>query len=191
MQVPLQITFKGIHASDGIEARIREKTGELERLFARIISCRVVVDAPHRSHHKGTHYSVHIDITMPGGGKVLVNRDPGPEATHEDVYVAIRDAFNAAERQLQDHVHRRGGKIKAHEAPAHGSIAQIFPEEGYGFIAAADGQEIYFHRNSVLNEGFDHLEVGDEVRFAVAEGEGEKGPQASSVAPVGKHHIVD
>ena len=191
MQVPLQITFKGIDASEAIEARIREKAGELERFSERITSCRVVVDAPHRSHQKGTHYSVHVDITMPGGGKVVVNRDPGPEGAHEDVYVAIRDAFNAAERQLQDHVRRRGGKVKVHEAPPHGHVAQLFPDEGYGFIAAADGQEIYFHRNSVLNDGFDHLEVGQEVRFAMAEGEGEKGPQASSVTPVGKHHIVE
>ena len=73
--------------------------------------------------------------------------------------------------------------------PNHGRIARLFKTEGYGFIQASDGNEIYMHRNAVVGNGFDHLSEGDEVRFVLHEGEGEKGPQASTVMPIGKHHL--
>jgi cold shock CspA family protein len=70
-----------------------------------------------------------------------------------------------------------------------GRIVNLFAEMDYGFIDASDGTEVYFHRNTVADEGFDKLAVGDELRFAMHPGEGEKGPQASSVVPIGKHHL--
>jgi len=75
--------------------------------------------------------------------------------------------------------------VKAHATPPHGRVIRLFPDQGYGFIAAPDGRELYFHRNSVLSGGFEKLEVGSEVSYA--EEEGEKGPQASTVKPVGRH----
>lgn len=189
MQAPLQITFRDIDHSDAIEARIRERVAKLEEFCDRITACRVVVEAPHQHHHKGKLYNLRIDVVLPRK-TLVVNREEHANHAHEDIYVAIRDAFDAAERQLRDFVRRRRGEVKTHEPPAHGRVARLFPEQGYGFIATADGQEIYFHRNAVLNNGFAKLEVGNEVRYTVAEGEGENGPQASTVRLVGKHHIV-
>jgi cold shock CspA family protein len=79
--------------------------------------------------------------------------------------------------------------VKTHGIPDHGRISSLIAEEDYGFIGAGDGSEIYFHRNAVADGAFDRLTVGDEVRFAVHPGEGEKGPQASTVVPIGKHHL--
>jgi len=69
-------------------------------------------------------------------------------------------------------------------------VVRLFPDDGYGFIETADGQEVYFHRNSVVEGDFAKLAVDSEVRVEIAYGESEKGPQATTVRPVGKHHIV-
>ncbi len=190
MQLPLQVTFRNMDPSDAVEARVREKAAKLERFIDRIVSCRVMIEAPHRRGHKGKLYHVRIDMAVPGG-EIVVNKEKPEHHAHEDVYVAVRDAFDAAARQLEDHARRRRGDVKVHEAPLHGKVARLFPAEDYGFIAAADGSEVYFHRNSVVEGSFGDLKEGSEVRFVVAEAEGEKGPQASTVRPIGKHHIAD
>ena len=186
MQIPLQITFRDMEQSDAIEKAVREKAEKLEQ-FAEIMSCRVVVKMINKHQHKGTLYQVSIDLTVPGG-EIVVSRDHGIDHSHEDIYVAIRDSFDAARRQLQDHHRISHQKVKAHEVPPHGRVSEISTGEGYGRIETPDGRSIYFHQNSVLNEEFSQLEVGSEVRFA--EEQGEQGPQASSVQRVGKHHIV-
>ncbi|HXG52435.1 MAG TPA: HPF/RaiA family ribosome-associated protein [candidate division Zixibacteria bacterium] len=202
MKIPLQITFRNMPPSEAIESHIREKAAKLESFYDRIMGCRVVVEAPHRRHHKGKAYLVRIDLTVPGG-ELVVNREPTHleaekpepleppekelaecreptrEAAHEDPYVAIRDAFNAAARKLQDFARRQRGKVKRHEPPPRAVVVKLFPEEDYGFLESADGREIYFHRNSVLPPGFDRLKVGTPVYFH--EEPGEKGPQASTV----------
>ena len=108
MQVPLQITFQDIEHSDFIESRIREKVGKLERFFDRIISVRVVVAAPHRSSNQGNVYNVRIDINIPDK-EIVINRQPENNHAYEDVYVVIRDAFDAAERQLKEEARIRRG----------------------------------------------------------------------------------
>ena len=187
MQLPLQITFRNLEHSDYIEAGVREKAEKLEQFADQITSCRVVVEAPHKHHNKGVIYQVKIDITLPGK-EIIVNHHSDEHHAHEDVYVAIRDSFNAARRQLEDYVRQRRGKVKTHETQPHGRIAQLFPYEDYGVIETSDNREIYFHRNSVVNEDFDKLEVGMNVHYA--EEMGEKGPQASSIHVEGKHHII-
>jgi cold shock CspA family protein/ribosome-associated translation inhibitor RaiA len=202
MEITLQITFRNMPPSEAIENNIKEKTAKLESFFSRIMSCRVVVEAPHRHHHKGKAYQVRIDLTVPGGELVInrapqrlaaaksngsalsekelaENHEPSKHAAHEDVYVAVRDAFNAAGRKLQDYARRQSGVVKVHEPVAHAQVSKLFPQEGYGFLETAEGREIYFHGNSVLQPGFDRLKVGAEVHFA--EEQGEKGPQASTV----------
>ncbi|MEE8531977.1 MAG: HPF/RaiA family ribosome-associated protein [Alphaproteobacteria bacterium] len=188
MKIPLQITFRDVPPSEAVEARIRKKAHKLERIYDRITSCRVVVETPHRRHHQGTLYHVRVDLTVPGS-ELVVNREPPEHHAHEDVYVAIRDAFAAVQRRLRSHVARQQGNVKVKEGPPHGIVVRLFPEQDYGFLETLDGREIFFHRNSVLNNGFERLELGAEVRFA--EEEGEKGPQASTVIPIGKdgkHH---
>jgi ribosomal subunit interface protein len=113
MQVPLQISFRNMDASDAVEAKIREKAAKLERFTDVIMGCHVVVEAPNRRGHQGKLYHVRIDITVPGGD-IVVNREAPENHAHEDVYVALLDAFNAAGRQLEDHHNRQRGKVKTH-----------------------------------------------------------------------------
>lgn len=176
MQLPLKITDRSMGLSEAAREDIREKSELLKKYYDRIIRCEVIVDAPHRHHSKGLLYEVRINITAPDA-EMIIKRE-----TDEDLYVAIRDAFDAARRRLEDLAQRQRGDVKRHEPPPHGRVVQLFPEEGYGFLETTDGREIYFHRNSVLNGGFKQLTIGSEVRFA--EEEGEKGPQASTVVSI-------
>ena len=103
-----QISFIGLPSSEAIEERILQGVGRLERLFDRITSCRVVVEVPHRQHQRGNKYRVRIELAVPGN-RIVVNReDDRPE--YEDAYVVLRDAFNAAGRQLEDYVERLRGE---------------------------------------------------------------------------------
>lgn len=188
MQIPLQITFKNMAPSPALESRIREKARKLERFSDRIAGCRVVVEAPHRRHHQGKLYQVSIDITVPPKGDLIVSREHRRDHAHEDAYVAIRDAFDAAIRQLEDHERKIRGDTKVHELPLHGRVVRLLPD--YGFIETSAGLEVYFHRNSVVNDGFDALDAGTEVRLVLAENESAQGPQATTVQPIGKHHLV-
>lgn len=178
MQLPLQVTFRNMDSSPAIEKEVREKAAKLEKFCDRITSCRVIVEAPHRHQHQGKLYHVRVDLSVPGE-ELVVSREPENNRAHEDVYVAIRDAFDAARRQLQDYSRRQRGKVKQHEVPPQGRIAALFRDEGYGNIETADGRSIYFHRNSVVNADFDKLQLGTPVRFA--EEAGDRGPQASTV----------
>lgn len=187
MQQPLQITFRDMPHSDFVEADIREHAEKLDQFYDSIMSCRVMVEAPHGHHHQGKLYHVRIDLTVPGK-ELVANRAPSEHHAHEDVYVAIRDAFDAARRQLQDFKRRQEGHVKTHEVPAHGRVTELIPEEDYGRIQTPDGRDIYFHRNSLVHGNYDELELGNEVRFV--EEAGEEGPQASSVYLEGKHHVV-
>jgi ribosomal subunit interface protein len=174
MRIPLQITFRNIPHSEAIEAIISEKAAKLDRFYDRIMSCRVVAEESQRRRRQGKLYSVHIDLTVPGK-ELAVTR-----AENEDAYVAVRDAFETAYRQLEEHSRRIRGEVKAHEPPSAGRIVKIFPDQAYGYIKSSDNREIYFHRNSVLNEDFERLKFGTEVTFI--EEQGKEGPQAARVA---------
>lgn len=187
MQIPLEITFRHMDPSPAVEARIREKADQLDRFHKHIMSCRVVVEAPHAHHHKGKLYQVRLDIKVPGK-ELAITHERSRDQSHEDVYVALRDAFEAAARRLQDFARSARGNVKTHEPIPHGLVVELVPGEDFGRIETADGRVIYFHRNSVLGAGFDKLAIGSEVRFD--EETGERGPQASTVHLVGKHHIV-
>ena len=182
MQLPLQLSFRGIPSSEAIEARVREYADRLDRFYPRITSCRVMVEAQHHRHHKGNVYHVRINVSVPGR-EIVVKRDPAEHGAHQDLYVALRDAFEAVTRQIEDFAREVRADVKTHDQPLCGRVAKLFPEAGYGFIETADGREIYFHQSSVREGSFDQLEIGTEVRFA--EEAGEKGPQASSLVPIG------
>ena len=187
METPLEITFRNLDHSDAVEARVREKVAKLEQVFDRITSCRVTIEAINRQHVKGNLYRVQVEVGVPG--RQVVAGNSAKNQAHEDVYVSLRDAFNAARRRLDDHSRRRSGRVKTHEVPPHGIVARLFPDEGYGFITTADGGEIYFHENSLVDGGFGKLAAGQAVRYIAAEKESEKGPQASTVKVIGKHHL--
>lgn len=187
MQSPLRITFRHMKHSDAVAANIREKAEKLDQFYENIMSCRVVVEPAHKHKHKGNLYQVRLNVTVPGN-ELVVTREPDQHHAHEDIYVSIRDAFDAMRRQLEDFARVQRGNVKAHETPPHGRVSQLTPTENYGTITTSDGREIYFHRNSMVASDFDDLEIGTEVRFA--EVQGEQGPTASTVYIVGKHHIV-
>ncbi len=122
MQTPLQITVRNIEHSDALETRIRDKAQKLEEFCKHIMSCRVVVEAPHKHHHQGKQFNVRIDIGVPGN-EIVVNHDH-----HEDVYVALRDAFNAAKRQLEDYARKIRGDVKTHEPKRTAEYDSSIPE---------------------------------------------------------------
>lgn len=180
MKTPLQITYRDIERSDAIDAHIREKAEKLEMHFEPIMSCRVVVEVPHQRKQQGKAFAVRIDIGVPGA-ELVVNRE-----RDEDIYVALRDAFDAARRQLEDYAQRLRRETKAHAREYTGIVARLIPEEGYGFIRRADGTELYFHVDNLVNVGFDQLKAGDEVKFI--EELASEGLQAKRVS-VGHHHV--
>ncbi|MEY4167813.1 MAG: hypothetical protein RIR52_1637 [Acidobacteriota bacterium] len=196
MNLPIQVTFRNIKHSEAVDAYIREEAAKLDELFDQIISCRVVVEIPHQHHDRGNPFQIRINIEVPGSS-IVVNHQPSLhghevdikveqrakvlelEGRQKDIYVAMSDTFKVARRQLQDYVRRHRREVKLHEERPEARVARIFPGEGYGFLQTLDGREIYFHRNSVLNGGFEQLSVGTPVHFA--EERGEMGPQASTV----------
>jgi ribosomal subunit interface protein len=188
MQIPLHVDFQNLDPSEFIEKRIRERADRLERYFQRIIGCHVTIEAPHRHHHKGNVYRVRIVVHVPGE-EIVVSRFPGDIQAHTDVCVAIRDSFDAAERQLEAHAQKKRGEVKTHQEPIQGHISQLFVGDGYGFIVTTDGQEVYFHRNSVVEADFEALNQGQGVRLVIAEAESAHGPQASTVQPIGAMRI--
>ena len=117
METPLEIVFQGMGSSFAIEERIRKEAEKLERYHSRITACRVVIEAPHRRHEKGNLFSVRVEITVPGRPPIVVSRNPSDHQSHEEPYVAVRDAFDAARRQLQDITRQQRGDVKTHEGP--------------------------------------------------------------------------
>lgn len=199
MKLPLQIAFRNIKPSDAVDARIREEVTKLETFHKEIMHCRVVVELPHKHHRSGDLYHVRIDMTVPGA-EFVVKKKPSlhaslrqreaekqlksyeVQAEHKDVFVVIGDAFKEARRQLQDYARRTRGQTKTHAPQPSGRVSRLFPEEGYGFLKTSEGNEIYFHKNSVLHDAFDRLTIGSRVAFS--EELGEKGAQASTVRPL-------
>src|SRR5574341_1329109 len=201
MKLPVQIAWRDMEPSPAVEARIREEAAKLDEFHDQIMGCRVMIEIPHHHRRRGYRFHIRIDLTMPGG-EIVVNHEPTlhgslqrledeertkaqeASAPHKDIFVAIRDVFKAARRQLQDFVRRQSGAVKHHEAGPRARVIKIFAEEGYGFLETREGEEVYFHKNSVLDGDFDKLEIGAEVGFT---GEmGEKGLQASTVRVTGK-----
>ena len=114
--LPLQITWRGMEASPAVEADIRAKAEKLKQTYDHIVSLRVVVESPHAHHHKGRIYQLHIDVRVPGK-EIVVTHNPGDDHAHEDLYVATRDAFDAARRRLKEYGRVRRGDVKNHSRP--------------------------------------------------------------------------
>lgn len=180
MQSPLQITMRDIPHSDALEDHIRQKVTKLETFYPHLMGCRVVVEIPHKHKHQGRQFNVRLDITVPGG-ELVVNRE-----ADGDIYVALRDAFDAAKRQIEDYGRRQRGDTKTHAPVFHGRVTRLIEDESYGFIESADGRELYFHRTNLANGDFDKLTVGGEVHFL--EDVGAEGLQAKRVRS-GRNHV--
>lgn len=183
MIIPLEITFEnGLKSSVALRRRIGKEAEKLEKFHHGILACRVAVKGrSHRRKH-GDLFDVRLQISTLGGRDIVIDHNPSVDHAHEDAFIAVRDAFNAARRRLQDRHRREQGQTKTHEPPSQGRIAQL-NAKGYGFIECPDGRQVYFHGNAVKNRSFNQLRKGAKVRFLESETDGRI--QASSVHFVG------
>src|SRR4029077_21282063 len=124
MQVPLEISTRLIELDPVLEAELRRRAAKLERFYDRITSCRIAVERPSNHHQEGGPYRVRVDITVPGS-ELVANKEA------EDLNTAVRDAFNAAERQIDDFSRRRRGEVKTPSGPPQGTVLRLFQEEGF------------------------------------------------------------
>lgn len=200
---PLQITFRNVKPLPQAENWIRAAAAKLETFYQRIMGCRVAIGTS-KHHREGNPYHVRIDLTLPGG-KLVVMHEPNPKtrarqtgeaqirkrleakAPSKDLRLSINEAFRVAGRRLQDYGRRQNGYMKHNQVPPTAKVSRLFPDKGYGFLVTPEGREIYFHKDSVLNQAFGRLAPGSIVRFA--EEAGDKGPQASTVRLTAKKRI--
>jgi cold shock CspA family protein len=180
MQIPAEITWHNMDPIPHVAKRINH----------RIIRCHVVVEAPHQRHRQGNQYEVRVDVTTPGG-QFSIGRRPGDDHAHTRLLVAVRDAFDAMERQLRRWNDEHSGRPEVHAAPLQGRISEIDQNAGSGQIAATDGRLVYFHRNSVVGGKFDELRAGDTVELVVDRGEDAVGAHASTVRPIAAQRFID
>jgi cold shock CspA family protein len=188
METPAEIEFVGIAPLPAVRDDIDRHIAKLEQRFGRITACRVAVRGPGDGHANSNRFEVTIRLALPDRKDVNVARQSADQRAN-DVHSAVTDAFRRAQRQLQDQVRRMKQMVRQHEPSSPvGTVARIDPSGDFGFIATGDGREVYFHRNSVLNDGFGKLQPGAAVAFA--EEDGDKGPQASTVRPTSKRPVM-
>lgn len=184
MDKPLQIVFKNMETSEALEQLIRKRVVRLERLTDRIVSCRVVVEVPHRSAGSGkVPLAIAVEVELSGRGKLVAKDEDDRRALKADDTAYVNHAFEKMERRLRDATvskAERAGSRQEGEMDT-GVIVKLFPEQDYGFIEVAGSPNLYFTGNAVLGHSFDELEIGMMVHVTRATTEGPMGPQASSV----------
>ncbi|WP_428390558.1 HPF/RaiA family ribosome-associated protein [Lichenicoccus sp.] len=185
MDRPLEIAFHNLQASQSLEAEIRERVARLEQRYKHLIGCRVTVEALHQQHQTGNTYEVHIVLSLPGRD-LAVSHEPHharERYAKPDIRTTVRDAFKAAERQLESFkgLQRVDASGPSGSALA-GQVAQLIPGEDHGFILNNVGTQLYFHRDSLTNASIEDLEVGQAVHYV--ETQGDAGPVASKVRAV-------
>jgi len=203
--IPVQVTFRGLPHFDAVESDIRDRVRWLEQFYTGMVRCHVVVELPHRHRHEGRQFHVRIEMTVPGGPPIVVTHEStlhgrlkdvqedsahkaaDLDGTHRYAHVAVREAFDVARRRLEDFARTQRNDVKSHLVPAQGEVVEISPIDGYGYIQAGEDR-IYFQRESVLDNAFARLTVGAQVAFL--QEQGDKGPQATTVRVLGKHHYV-
>jgi ribosome-associated translation inhibitor RaiA/cold shock CspA family protein len=181
MKLPIQVTFHGVDASEALEAATRAKAEKLEQFCPGLTACRVHIEQPAKHPQQGRLFTVKLDVTMPGH-ELVVGRQQ-----HEDAFVALRDAFDAMRRQIEDAVRRSHGLVKVHAVPQHGEVARLVDDGRFGFIRGADGEEYYFGAVNVVDTPWEHLREGAPVQF-IAE-LGAEGRQARRIS-LGKHGVA-
>lgn len=157
--LPLQITLRDIADSKALKTRIRDLSDKLTRYYDRINRIQVVVEWADKNKHHGKLYNVRVDLSVPGKALVVTHK------MHEDPFVAVREAFFALMRRLEEHSRKRHGRIKSHSSIHHGHVSRLVREEGYGFIDGDDGHEYYFSMTNVSYPSFDQIMIGDFVDY--------------------------
>jgi cold shock CspA family protein/ribosome-associated translation inhibitor RaiA len=185
MQVPLQMSFRKVRKNAEIEDLIRNQAAKLEQVCDHIVGCRIAIEKPQKHQKSGNPFRVRLDVTVPPEHELVVSREASEGDLHEQLPTVVRNAFGAMRRQLRKLVEKQHGDIKTHPAQEIGGlVVRLFREQGYGFIKSPDGEEIYFHKNSLPGDEFNRLEVGTGVQWH--QEEGNNGPQASTVRIIDK-----
>lgn len=185
MQLPLEISFRGVERTHAMERLISEQAKKLEQVCDRITSIRVTVEKPQEHQRAGNPYRVRVVVRIPPGHELVAGRDPMERDLHDPLDKIIRESFNAMRRQAKEVNQRQKGDVKAPPVrEMRGVVVKLFDRDAYGFLQTPDGQEIYFHANSVLHGDFDRLVIGAGVRYT--EELGDEGAQASSLELVEK-----
>lgn len=201
MLLPVQITFRNMEPDAKLEREVQAQTAKLERYCDHITSCRVLLE-PIGGRYRGNLCHVRIDLGLRKHQLVVeheptlyanaldeareeVTKDLELGGEHKRPHRAIRDAFAEMRRRLQDCVRERRGSVKTHNDDRQTArVTELDPERSCGFCEADEtGERIYFHRNSVVDEGFAQLRIGSQVRVLTAPGE--KGRQATTVQIMG------
>jgi cold shock CspA family protein/ribosome-associated translation inhibitor RaiA len=187
MQTPVEIDFQGTQANEQLRTCVTKNISTLEQRFGRITACRVVIRGPSERHRNGGAFDITIRLSLPQGREVDIGRSEKAQADNRllDPMVAVNDAFKRARRRLQDHARRMQGNVKAHDGPPVATVTRFDEAAGFGFLETPDGREVYFHKNSILDNGAREVVPGTRVTFF--EEMGDKGPQASTVKVLGKH----
>lgn len=197
--IPVQLTFRNAVSTEKLEAEIRDRAQKLNLFYPPIMKCQVLIEGSARQQKKGYSFQIRIRLTLPGG-EIVVNRAPtlrpedreeGTERHRTEMETgrkhlegAIKQAFDAARRQLQNYARRKRVDVKSHEPVHSARVIRLYPTEETGYIETPGGREIYFHGNSVINGRYKNLKVGTVVTFV--EEAGEKGPQASTIRLITK-----
>lgn len=180
MQTEPQIAYRNIKPNDRIRARIDKELRHLEDVHPRLISAKITVEGPSGHHRHGDLTRVRLHLALPGGKEVAVSNFSDDNRAHEDVMVALRDAFRAAERQLKKiKPDPRDAAATAGETRLAGEIVRFLAEAREGFIRAEDGAEYFFHAREATDTPFEQLAIGDKVTFRPEAGN--KGPMARAV----------
>ncbi len=185
MRVPLEISWQGVDRSEAIEELIGKDVEKLERICDHLISCRIGLKRDQKRHHTANPFRIRIEIRVPPGRNLIVTHDSGLKEAADDLPAALKHAFKSADRLLRELVAKQQGGVKSHpRQETTALVATLFRDEGYGFLKSVDGEEIYFHRHSVLHDDFNRLEVGTGVTYTAEMGA--DGLQASTVQVVDK-----
>jgi cold shock CspA family protein/ribosome-associated translation inhibitor RaiA len=196
MDVPLEIAFHNTASSKEAEEEIRARVADLERRYNRLISCRVRVEQRASNPSHTIPPVVHIELGIAGRKHFLISHEPDHllrKYKHPDLHHAIVEAFRLAERQLSDIKDQRNGRNKdGHHDVGNqslGQVAEVTPEQDFGYLVTKEGGLLYFHRNSLLTGEFDDLERGDDVYYN--EDVGDTGPVATKVRVKAKSLSTD
>lgn len=194
MQVPLEITYNHISRSEWIDEYVKSRVEKLEHFSDNIVSCRFTIEQTQNPHRTGNPYRAHVSVSLPFTRELVAEKTDTVTDMQVQLRPIIKHAFEAMEKQLK----KESGKREAKKAKQHAegdeavppvaTVVRMFEDQGYGFLKNLSGEEIYFHRNSVLHNHFDRLTVGTQVRFEPEEGD--KGPQASTVQIIDKPGVA-
>ncbi len=191
MQIPLEVRYgENVERTVRLESIISERAQKLDHFCDHIISCRVAIERPHHAASSGNPYRVRIDVTVPPGHELVVDKGPPNVPFDESLETTIIESFKVMERRLKELTDRQQGEVKSHVQTT-GTVVRLFRDRGYGFLKETEGdQEIYFQDSAIIDGAFDRLEEGTKVRYVPEKGE--EGLQASTVKIVGKpeNHVI-